>query len=596
MFLRGEVRSTSWTQNFWSAPHQPKDRKLGRKEKKKCKKRKKRKKHIAQKAKKPSPPISRSSPVFLTFAGKDNSTGDDRTEKTYPMNRPLSTCILLAALGLFSLARPAAAQLADRLYRSDYRINPERKGELRAEIDNISFFKDNEYAGSVMSGYSLPGLWVQPRLAYYPLANIKLEAGVHLLKYWGATHYPNMAYIDIARWQGRQYQRGVHILPFFRAQVALSDRLDIVLGNLYGGANHQLIDPLYTPELNLTADPEAGLQLLYHSPRFDLDAWVNWQSFIFRDDVHQEAFTVGLSTRVKLGRDESPWSFYIPLQALAQHRGGEIDTILSASVQTLMNGALGLGATWRPANRWLREVGAEADILGYYQQAGSLWPFESGTAWYARAWADVADFRVKAAYFQGDKFISMYGLPFYGAVSTKQPGLTYRHPKTGYIGLEYTYRFSPGYAIGAEVEVYYRFGGDALRPVESAGTGPEAEMPAALKASPALSDGWAGPDMAGVSGRADFSTRADLSGRPGFSSPRGVSGPADISGRADFSSPAAGRPTAPAAAGQLPASLREGSEPATAPRVVREGGATSFSAGVYLRICPSFLIKRFGGK
>ncbi len=484
------------------------------------------------------------------------------------MNRSLFTYILSAAFGLFGFSIPAAAQLAERLYASDYRIDPDRKGELRVEIDNISFFKDNEYAGSVMAGYSLPGLWVQPRLAYYPLANIKVEAGVHLLKYWGATKYPAMAYIDIARWKGDQYQRGVHVLPFFRAQMAVSDRLDIVLGNLYGGANHRLIDPLYAPELNLTADPEAGLQLLYHSPRFDLDAWVNWQSFIFRDDVHQEAFTVGLSTRVKLGREESPWSFYIPVQALAQHRGGEIDTILSASVQTLMNGALGVGVTWQPRRRWLREVGAEADVLGYYQQAGSLWPFESGVAWYARAWADVADFRVKAAYFQGDKFISMYGLPFYGAVSTKEPGLTYRHPGTGYVGLEYTYRFSPGYAIGAEVEVYYRFASDGVYPAR--------------------------PEDSGVPGD------AGSSGGSGAAGASGQMAAVEMSGAVAAWPVRSGSSGVPAArvAGQIvgrgtPAGGSEGDmPPSSAPRVVRQGSATSFSAGVYVRICPSFLIKK----
>lgn len=435
------------------------------------------------------------------------------------MNRFLLSPMLLAALFLFAAHRPAQAQLADRVYATDYHIPPSRKGELRVEIDNISFFKDNEYAGSVMPGYSLPGLWLQPRLTYYPLDNIKLEAGIHLLKYWGATQYPNMAYIDIARWQGHQYQHGVHLLPFFRGQIALTEHLDIVLGNLYGGANHQLIDPLYAPELNLTADPEAGLQLLYHSRRFDLDAWVNWQSFIFRDDVHQEAFTVGLSSRLKLGREDAPFRFYIPLQGLVQHRGGEIDTIFSGSVQTLMNGALGVGATWHPSGRrWLRQAGAEIDVLGYYQQAGSLWRYGSGTAWYARAWADIGDFRVKAGYFTSNKFISMYGLPFYGSVSTKEPGLVFRHPKTGYVGLEYAYTFSPGYAIGAEVEVYYRFAGDGLRP---------------------------------------------------------------LAADASLASPGQG-------AGDREMAPRE--------EVVGLKSATSFSAGVYVRLSPSFLIKRFGGE
>ena len=91
--------------------------------------------------------------------------------------------------------------------------------------------------------------------------------------------------------------------------MALSDHVNIVLGDIYGGANHNLIEPLYNPELNLTADPEAGLQLLYDSRRFDLDVWVNWESFIFREDTHQEAFTVGLSGRYKLNDPDARFHF-----------------------------------------------------------------------------------------------------------------------------------------------------------------------------------------------------------------------------------------------------------------------------------------------
>ena len=41
------------------------------------------------------------------------------------------------------------AQVEDRVCKTDYEINPNRVGELSVELDNISFFKDNEYAGTV---------------------------------------------------------------------------------------------------------------------------------------------------------------------------------------------------------------------------------------------------------------------------------------------------------------------------------------------------------------------------------------------------------------------------------------------------------------
>lgn len=361
-------------------------------------------------------------------------------------------CICLVLL-LMATGPCLHAQLADRVYKTDYQIGVDRKGELRVEVDNISFFRDNEYSTRSMDGYTLPGFWVQPKAVYYPLDNIKLELGVHMLRYWGADKYPNMAYQDIAYWKGR-HQDGLHILPFFRAQAALSDHVNIVLGHLYGGANHNLIAPLYCPELNMTADPEAGLQVLYHSKRFDLDAWVNWESFIFRNDVHQEAFIVGLSSRLKLNDEQSPLHFYLPLQAVIQHRGGEIDTINTSSVQTLMNGALGVGATWTIDHPLIKRANVELDGLGYYQQAGTLWPYDSGAAFHAQASVDLHDFRVKGGYFVGHKFISLLGYPMYGCVSTKEQGLTFPTMKTGYIGVEYSHTFAPGYALGIDVDLY----------------------------------------------------------------------------------------------------------------------------------------------
>ena len=328
----------------------------------------------------------------------------------------ISLCILFCLAGT-SFIYTLYAQIPDRVFKTDFQIDPEKKGELSVEFDNLSFFKDDEYTGSFMKGYTLPGLWLQAKAVYYPLEMLKLEAGVHLQRFWGANRYPNMAYQDIAHWKGDQYQKGFHALPWFRAQVALSDHVNIVLGDLYGAANHNLIEPLYNPELNMVADPEMGLQLLYNSRRFDLDVWVNWESFIFKEDIHQEAFTVGLSTRFKFNDPDSRFHFYAPLQVLAQHRGGEIDTILTNSVQT-------------------------------------LWPFDNGYGVYARASADIYDFRVKTSYWRCHQFISMFGSPFYGAVSTSDEGLTFDDPSCVYFGLEYSRELAKGFSLGIDLDIY----------------------------------------------------------------------------------------------------------------------------------------------
>lgn len=368
------------------------------------------------------------------------------------IQRPLFSLllILLACLCFFPKGN---AQINAVVFQSKYKINPEKKGELSINLDNISFFKNNEFSGPTHNGYTLPGLWLQPKLIYYPLQNIKLEAGAHLLKYWGAMKYPCVAYQGIPRWNGSDYQNGFHALPFFRAQIALSKHVDIVLGNIYGGANHRLIEPLYNPEMNLTADPEAGLQLLYTSKPVDLDIWVNWDSFIFNGDVRQESFTFGLSTQAKLNKPESKFHVYIPLQILFRHKGGEID-IVDASIQTWLNAAVGAGITYNINYGQLKRVNFE--LMGTYfgQQAGNALPLENGYAVYPQLTVDIYDFQIKTAYWKSNDFVSIHGSPFFSALSSNMNGGVIDKPGMFTLSAEYTRSFGEGFSLGIDANLY----------------------------------------------------------------------------------------------------------------------------------------------
>lgn len=58
-----------------------------------------------------------------------------------------SLIVGLCLMGLGSWSPSLKAQIADRVYKTDYHIDPEKARELSVELDNISFFKDNEYTG-----------------------------------------------------------------------------------------------------------------------------------------------------------------------------------------------------------------------------------------------------------------------------------------------------------------------------------------------------------------------------------------------------------------------------------------------------------------
>ena len=363
-------------------------------------------------------------------------------------------CFLLINLFFLNHAE-SYAQTAEILGKTDYHIDSTKVKQLAIEIDNISFFKDNEYAGTVMKGYTLPGFWLQLKGVYQPLKNLKLEVGAHGLVYSGAYKYPSYAYHDIEKWKGNQYQRGTHILPYLRAHLQLKS-WQLVFGDVYGGTNHNFIAPLYNPEQHLTADPEFGFQVIYDSKHFHFDTWVNWQSFIFEEDSHQEAFTVGLSSLYRFNDENAPVHTYIPFQVTIQHRGGEQDTITTNSVQTLSNGALGFGVKWNLNRKIVKSVNVEADALIHYQQAGKLWRKDTGFGGYAKAAIKFTNgIHTEAGYFIGKDFNSLLGIPYYGSLSLKEEGLYYDRPQTFFFSVDYARTIAKRYAFGVKADVYY---------------------------------------------------------------------------------------------------------------------------------------------
>jgi hypothetical protein len=349
--------------------------------------------------------------------------------------------------------------MTDRLYRFGApRIDTLRKGQLALEIDNISFFKNNEFISTVQKGYTLPGFWLQLKTVYHPLSNLKIEGGVHSIWFWGSTLYPAFVYKGISAWDGQDYARNVHVLPYFRAHIALSEHADFVLGDIYGGSSHRLIEPLYNPELNLTSDPESGLQFLYHSKWLQLDMWVDWMTYIYRLDTKQEAFVAGASARFMANSPESRLHVYFQLQGLSQHRGGEID-ITNEDTQTMFNGAAGMGMIWNVGRKVLKHINTEFDIAGYSFPKGCIYELDKGRGYYAKLSMQLSDFNIETSYWSCRDFMPIFGNVFYGSMSTKESNLLYENPKMLYLGGDYMHPLNKGFSFGIKAEAYYYLSG-----------------------------------------------------------------------------------------------------------------------------------------
>ena len=361
------------------------------------------------------------------------------------------------------IVQSLCAQMWDQLARSSYRIRQSDLRALRVEVDALTFFRDNEYSSKLTKGYSLPGLWLEPKLVYTPLSQIELELGAHALIFNGANKYPCYVYHDVGRWKGSQHQHGAHALPWLRAKADFK-HLTVVMGDIYGGQNHRLAVPLWNAEANLSQDPEMGFQLLWDRNKIGtsgiwnvhMDTWLNWQSYIFEEDSHQEAFTVGSAWEVGLLPAWSKVKWYMH---------GEQDTT-SMGVQTLCNASAGLGMHWYPLTHAVKQVTAEASVLATYQQSGTLWPFDTGVAYHVTAGADFRrGISLRAGAFRAPRhFVSLYGNPFFSTLSVRD-GESHRGITTAYLRADYHYTFHHDYVLGAEAEAYQCWlGRSTLRP------------------------------------------------------------------------------------------------------------------------------------
>ncbi|MCC8114806.1 MAG: hypothetical protein LIP03_12625 [Bacteroidales bacterium] len=333
---------------------------------------------------------------------------------------------------------------------------------LSLDVDGTLFFRDCEFDAPQMRGYSLPGFRLHTDLIYRPAPWVSLQAGVWMMHYWGSDRYPNHSYIGIPEYSETNTTKGVHVQPFLRLEMSTPQGITVVLGDVLQRDGHGLLQQIYSPELLLTADPEVGAQVLYNNRWFEWDLWLDWKTFIYHNSPYQENFFVGLSTRFKYNSADAPVHFYSPLQALVEHRGGEIDTITDNSVQTFVNAAAGLGARFRIDRKHVRAVTIEADGLYSWQQAGQTWHYKKGWGMYAQAALELKYADIKVGYFGAKKYNTILGYYLWGSASERHPDQALRNPSSIYLGFDYRKEMVRGFWLGGKVDLYQGLGSDAV--------------------------------------------------------------------------------------------------------------------------------------
>ena len=295
-------------------------------------------------------------------------------------------------------------------------INPvtaQDTSRLELCVETRQFFQDNEFFGLHAVGYTLPGFYLRPMVAWHVSPTVTLEAGVHWLHFWGARNYPSGEAMGV--WQRESdTATAAHVLPWVRAEWKWTGGR-VTMGCLRA---HELPLPLYNPERLYAADPEAGVQLQLDYKHFDMDVWVDWREYIWQHSSRQERFTAGLSGVLDFG--DGDWGIKVPLHVIGQHVGGQ-GLAEHTRVQNHFNGAIGLLGSHK-------KMQAGCYVMGYTQKNAPGIPFKRGWGVYpvvSGQWSMARTaLTVDAGYWQGHGFVPLLGSVLFSNVAYVD-GVTY---------------------------------------------------------------------------------------------------------------------------------------------------------------------------
>lgn len=328
-------------------------------------------------------------------------------------------------------------------------------------LDGETFFRNNEYSAPYGTGYTLPGYKLMAKAAYeksFPIGTARIEAGGYAMGYWGAEVYPKGTWFaELPHWTEQSERQKVgRVIPLFGLSLAPNKHFLLRMGALDKGQNHDLIAPLYNPELRYTADPEQGVQLKIEYPFLRGEAWIDWQSFIFRADRHQEAFTAGLTASMPILLHSS-YCMEANLQATATHRGGEINWLRSDTVHTYAALSLGVKQAITPFPTFREKT----FVLETYFLLSSMRTAEPnnplGKGFYASVGYQSPRFSTHLDYWRGHNFVAPMGGPFVNSRALWEGPYTKDAEHTSFLALRGKYAFvnNRSLSLGLQAQAWY---------------------------------------------------------------------------------------------------------------------------------------------
>ncbi|NMM46934.1 hypothetical protein [Marinigracilibium pacificum] len=292
-------------------------------------------------------------------------------------------------------------------------------GKFYLNLNSNAYFKNNEYFGEIVEGYTLFGYNMVLSAGYGFNENFTVEAGA------------------FARWDfGKQdYNK---LLPYFRIDYH-KNKDQLLFGNINGWLAHNYFEPMYEFENFMTNTPELGIQYLRRGKWYDLDVWVDWQNMIYPGDSTKEEIAGGLVFDNRIINNNSI-TIGVPFQFKVYHRGGQID-VSQASLITRTNIAIGPKINFKLSDESVvKNLEGSFYWLNFNDGSGTqLLPFSKGTGIMANA---LIHFKNKSqlllSYWDSSDYYSYQGGRLYQSMSTEYGNGAYQENRQ-LLFLRYTY-------------------------------------------------------------------------------------------------------------------------------------------------------------
>ncbi|MCF8307354.1 MAG: hypothetical protein K9I80_13055 [Ignavibacteriales bacterium] len=277
------------------------------------------------------------------------------------------------------------SQFQSEYFNSSYE-KPVDSAKLTLNLNAAGFFHNNEFFNTDVEGYTLTGNYIQPSFIYSINENLRIGAGIHLLKYNGEEGFnKTQALLNIS------YD-------------ALNN-LEILLGSYNGGDNFLMTEALYARELNFTNLVNNGVRIKFHSQKIYLQTWLDWERFIEYGDPFREEFSFGTNFAYTFPENEK-YNLKIPLYIMVNHKGGQINNN-NQPVETIADLSTGVNYSRKLDINFIDSLTLEGLIF----LENDISSQQSGTAFYIGTEISKSLVAASVGYFHAKNWESVHGNP-----------------------------------------------------------------------------------------------------------------------------------------------------------------------------------------